>query len=61
MSDYDVTVMNALIICVWLCKQDVNKRSYGVHPFVQDRDNKNSSENLILELSSDQENLHSFI
>jgi hypothetical protein len=43
MSEFEVNVMDALR--EWLCKQDTNRGRYWVHPFVQDRDDKNTTQN----------------
>jgi hypothetical protein len=43
----------------WLCKQDTNGRRYWGQPFVQDRDDKSISQNVILELSSDRGKFYS--
>jgi hypothetical protein len=41
---------------LWVLIGCISNRSCWVHPFVQDRDNKSTSQSLILELSSDREN-----
>jgi hypothetical protein len=43
----------------WLCKQDIDRRRYWAYPFVQQKVDKSiTSENVILELSSDLEKFH---
>jgi hypothetical protein len=60
MSEVDVIVSGALMFWGWLCKQDTTSRMYWVHLFVPDRDDTNTLENVILELSSDREKFFKF-
>jgi hypothetical protein len=56
----DVTVTSALMSWVWQSKQNINKRRYWVYSFVHNSKVKNTSEDLILELSTDKEKCYSF-